>query len=811
MRSTVPVLSVFFALLSAGLGFGAPQQRSAPAPLLQADIERPAPRAPAPLPDAPRIVPPLALHPDVSVPRPADERVALGLDFSEVRYQHGPDGALWARGESYKARFDSEGASVIPAFGSRAPRNFDLRFELEQVLVGGEPFELAPQADVRRSADVVTLDRGALDETYHLEVRQLEQRFTFESLAQRGELELRLALDSELVGALDPAGGLRFSNEWGSVHYGAAIAFDAAGRRVDVETTLEDGALTLRVPERFVAQAQLPLTIDPLITVFALDNSTSECFDADSAYNLAGDALLHVYSVLFSANDFDVAGFATNRNGVVLFGSFFWTDFTSQHWREPRVAHNAVSDRFLVIGLVGPTGAQTVWGHVRSVFQNFLSTPAELSGPEVGDKYVADVGGDPYLFPPSYFCIVYQRTIGLGDFDINARLIDTNGVPAGAGTIFVDGSVGTFDINPSISKTNGGGNWNVVWERRGPNASSAIRGAKVNWNGTISLPSFEISSVAQAQWAPTATGPVAGSERFFVACTRYFGTDADIMVFLVNGNVREQELALSSAFPATLFQDQRSPSIETDGAHALVAWSEIDQATSSHFDLFASEIYTTPTGMGIKENRIVISTSTAQDYEPQVCSPESSNPAQSTQDYSVSWYEGGSFFNDNVWCALVRGSVGGPVSLFCTQADYPCPCGDSGLLSGCPNSQTSLGAHMSTSGGASTLAPTLSLNIERMKPNATSLVFQGTGVSGGPLGDGVRCVYGTVIRFAPHTNNVFGATVYPGPGEPSLAVLGQIPLQGGTFYYQTWYRDTAAFCTSAATNLSDALSVTWTY
>jgi hypothetical protein len=72
-------------------------------------------------------------------------------------------------------------------------------------------------------------------------------------------------------------------------------------------------------------------------------------------------------------------------------------------------------------------------------------------------------------------------------------------------------------------------------------------------------------------------------------------------------------------------------------------------------------------------------------------------------------------------------------------------------------------------------------------------------------------VYGTVIRFAPHTNNALGATVYPGPGEPSLAVLGQIPLQGGTFYYQTWYRDTAAFCTSAATNLSDALSVTWTY
>lgn len=406
---------------------------------------------------------------------------------------------------------------------------------------------------------------------------------------------------------------------------------------------------------------------------------------------------------------------------------------------------------------------------------------------------------------------MYRREVSISDADIHARLIDTNGVPAGAGTIFVDNSTGTSDSFPSISKTNGGGNWNVVWQRAGPNAASAIRGAKVNWNGFISYPSFQISSALQAQWRPTATGLIAGSERFFVACEKYFGNDADIMVYLVNGSVNEQELSLSSLFPATLLKDQRSPSIETDGAHALVAWSEIDQATSLHYDLFASEIFTTPTGMGVKENRIVISTSTAWDYEPEVCSPESSNPAQSTQDYSVSWYEGGSFFNDNVWCALVRGSVGGPVSLFCTQADYPCPCGDSGFLSGCPNSQTSLGAHMSTSGGASTLAPTLSLNIERMKPNATSLVFQGTGVSGGPLGDGVRCVYGTVIRFTPHTNNALGGAVYPGPGEPSLAVMGQIPLQGGTFYCQTWYRDTAVFCTSAATNLGDALSVTWTY
>jgi len=201
MKSIAPVLPLLLALLSGSVALGSPQQRSAPAPVPQADIKLPAEFEPTPTSEAPRVVPQLASLADAGVARAADARFAFRPDFSEVRYQHGHDGALWARGESYKARFDSEGASVIPAFGSRAPRNFDLRFELEQVLVGGQPFELAPQADVRRTDDVVTLDRGALDETYHLEVRQLEQRFTIESLAQR----------SELVGALDPAGGLRFS------------------------------------------------------------------------------------------------------------------------------------------------------------------------------------------------------------------------------------------------------------------------------------------------------------------------------------------------------------------------------------------------------------------------------------------------------------------------------------------------------------------------------------------------------------------------------------------------------------------------
>src|SRR5438552_2960054 len=48
--------------------------------------------------------------------------------FDHVHFDAPGDGALWARGRSYKARFDAHGATYIPIFGSAAPRNFPVSF-----------------------------------------------------------------------------------------------------------------------------------------------------------------------------------------------------------------------------------------------------------------------------------------------------------------------------------------------------------------------------------------------------------------------------------------------------------------------------------------------------------------------------------------------------------------------------------------------------------------------------------------------------------------------------------------------------------
>jgi hypothetical protein len=78
---------------------------------------------------------------------------------------------------------------------------------------------------------------------------------------------------------------------------------------------------------------------------------------------------------------------------------------------------------------------------------------------------------------------------------------------------------------------------------------------------------------------------------------------------------------------------------------------------------------------------------------------------------------------------------------------------------------------------------------------------------GTPLDDGLRCVAGTVVRLGARTNSA-GASQLPGAGDPALHVAGGVPA-GTTRYYQAWYRNAAAFCTSATANWSNAVAVTW--
>lgn len=144
----------------------------------------------------------------------------------------------------------------------------------------------------------------------------------------------------------------------------------------------------------------------------------------------------------------------------------------------------------------------------------------------------------------------------------------------------------------------------------------------------------------------------------------------------------------------------------------------------------------------------------------------------------------------------------------------PCPCANNSApaaQAGCLSSIGS-GGRITASGLPIVSADSLSLNASGMPATVASLYFQGTLSENGGLGslrgDGLLCTAGTLIRLGTRTN-AGGASSFPGGSGQLVSVRGGVNPAGGTYFYQAWYRNAAAFCTSETYNLTNGVAVTW--
>src|SRR6185436_10873612 len=128
------------------------------------------------------------------------------------------------------------------------------------------------------------------------------------------------------------------------------------------------------------------------------------------------------------------------------------------------------------------------------------------------------------------------------------------------------------------------------------------------------------------------------------------------------------------------------------------------------------------------------------------------------------------------------------------------------------NASFATGAQISAFGVPSASSVEDSLVLTASGMGGPGLFFQGTAQSGGgagfAFGDGLLCAGGTFLRLGV----VFpsgGTAHYPGGLTPAPIHVGGATAAGDVRHYQCWYRDAAAFCTSATYNLTQGLTVTW--
>ncbi len=728
-------------------------------------------------------------------------------DFSVVRFDEPGDGALWVRGRTYKARFDADSATYIPALGPNAPRNYPLRVELASVRVGGSETALV-RGELRRDGETITLDHGFVREVWHMGLESAEQTFVFGARIS-SDVEVRLAYETDLA-ARATSEGVELDGPHGGLRISGAIAIDAAGRRLALATRVEADVIAIDMPASFSASADYPIVIDPVYSTYALETTENHAAGPDIANSGTAGTWCVAYQYYYSQTDVDV--WAQNvYYGQPVANTGMWVDYTSQSWYEPRIAYNAVHNTYCVVSWVNNSNSRIfARAHTAGTTNQFAQVLVQDA--LGGSCYGADIGGDPTLAAPTYFFVTWTRAYSPTDYDIHGRLLDWNGAVLGSGPVLIENS-SAYDTNAQISKTNGHApyttqRWNVAWTRG--SAAYDVYGAQIDWDGSVATPAFAIDTTAAQDLVPAPSSLLdgaTGQRPWMVTFSRDHG-DLDIEARVLVGGALQGGINLSAQEYAAIYQDQNWPDVDTNGQRFVVTYSETYNGTGSERDQYVATVRWDGSILTVDEGHQNVDYTTADSVIGRV-SGGMNDTSQGYAYYGLAWPRYGPNLGD-VWVGAYYESALVEATCFGDGSGTACPCNNQGGSGrGCSNSVTN-GAFLFEQGSPFLHADNVTLTAYSLPPTSACLFFQGTGIgsSGSWFGDGVRCLSGPIVRIGTKTA-VNGTATYPEAGDLPISVKGLIGQDGGHRGYQVWYRNSANYCTPATFNISSGMRVRW--
>lgn len=351
----------------------------------------------------------------------------------------------WASGGDYKVSFHDR-FTFVPYLGATYPHNQPWTWRTTNATLGGTPIARVDLEPIREHTDFryEYHFQGGLIEAYDVRVEGVEQTFVLKRRpAGSGDLVITGAVESQLQSAtlLDQHGELVFADQNGRdiMRYGAAIAFDADGRRVDVTTSHESGTIMLRVPEEWLAAARYPVTIDPLLTreCIAHWNSVTPAPRAGTVLDveigrddIANDVMI-AYTRYVSATDEDLWVWLFDDDDATVANRYeAFTDITTS-WGSysPSIAFAGGAADSWVVAFnrlrVSVSGTNGIRYHIHASGDTTASTSySTISRPAGSSHGIVDVGGvTSFATSPSVF-LVYERDDTGSNTDVFGTLID---------------------------------------------------------------------------------------------------------------------------------------------------------------------------------------------------------------------------------------------------------------------------------------------------------------------------------------------------------------------------------------------------
>lgn len=514
------------------------------------------------------------------------------------------DGTRWAVGNGFKAAFAGDHWRFFGKPDATATELSPIDFRLQRASVGGEPL---PLAAARRIGDERTIryDRGSVVEGLAIAPRGVEQTFTFASLPTRGELLVEIAVQTALQANLGDE-GLVFTGPHDRVVYSPAIAIDGKGARIAAPIAYANGSLSIRVPADFVAQATLPLVIDPWVTgTVAYTSTTNDVGEPDVAWDETGQVWAVAFMRLFGAGDWDCyVQRVSATSPMTLVGTLSTIDASSISWFRPRIANLDVYSTYMVVAQTrSGTNPWNVQGRLLANSGIVLGNQFVVHSSTV-DDIRPDVGGNSGP-PPCYFTVVWEHAFSATDHDIYARQVEATGALRGTSPIYVQTNTANQSW-PAISNSCGGGNagtqrFAIVYQQAFSAFDNDVYGALLTWDGVQMLSAaggstFPLETGGFNATLPTVSSPTLedNNQRQFLAAWERSNYEAGNIAgacFDLGGTV------LASADLTDLEPNlvrrawpQARPSVDSDGYRFVVAYQEVfnGQTTTNDLDTRAT-------------------------------------------------------------------------------------------------------------------------------------------------------------------------------------------------------------------------------
>lgn len=418
--------------------------------------------------------------------RPASALTPVVVPIHTAAADMGQGYGIWAATDSYKVSFHA-GMTFVPYLGANYPHNQVLAWRTTSAKVGGvELIEPSVAATHSHGAYRYEYRFGAITEAYDVRADGLEQTFVLTQRPAAGDLVIQGAVTSQLraVAAKVAQQSLVFADADGHalVEYGRAIAIDGNGDQVAVGTGYADGVVSLVVPGAWLANAALPIVVDPLLTRVSVATAGFASFGQVESLDIARDDygtssnVLVAYTRAASATDFDAyarlvnddfSGTTTVFTDVTtswstdqiacafVGGSTKWASVFRRHF----LGNSPITSQIRChVSLTGDTTLQTNYG--------------SLVPPSQNNDWRPDVGGVDAFAAGDDACVVFQREDNAASSGAFANttesvamavLLDTTTANGTFGTPFVAYSFASSDVErPSVNKVAEGGT-NFSW------------------------------------------------------------------------------------------------------------------------------------------------------------------------------------------------------------------------------------------------------------------------------------------------------------------------------------------------------------